>query len=77
MMTKEEFRVKVLKAADDDIRAMENMYLYFKSFTGRCFNAEALRMIADELDSRNYEIEKQLDFFDFPGMESEECDESL
>ena len=76
-MTKEEFRVEVLKAAEDDIRAMVNLYLYFMSSTGKCFTAGALRVIADELDSRNCEIEKQLVFFDFPGMGSEECNESL
>ena len=67
-MTKEEFRVKVLTAAEDDIRAKVNLYLYFMSSTGKYFSAGALRVIADELDSRNYEIDKQLDFFDFPGM---------
>lgn len=52
----EEFRARVLEAAKDDI-VLDAGWVFWPTENRGHYNAAALRVLADELDRRNEELE--------------------
>lgn len=51
----EDFRRRVLEAAEDEI-TLDSEWVFWPTWNRGHYNAEALRVIADELDRRNEEL---------------------
>ena len=53
----EEFRARVLEAAEEDI-TLDSEWVFWPTWNRGHYNAAALRVLADELDRRNKELEE-------------------